>query len=146
MSEKILRHIVIVPDGNGRWAIQRRLPRIAGHQVGVQAVKRTIKWCVKKNIEVLSLFAFSSENWQRPLHEVGFLMKLFLKVLQEEANKLHAQNIKLHFIGDRSRFDKRLQEVINKVERLTAENTGLKLVIAANYGGRWDICEALRKI
>ena len=147
MNKTILpRHVAIIMDGNGRWAKQRHLPRVAGHKVGVESVRETVKTCVSKGIEVLTLFAFSSENWQRPVQEVSFLMNLFLLVLDREVKKLHKQNIQLRIIGDRSRFDERLQQRMQKAEELTANNTGLKLVVAANYGGRWDIEEAVRGI
>lgn len=140
------RHIAIIMDGNGRWAKKRFLPRIAGHKVGVDAVREVIKNCVEKKIEVLSLFAFSSENWQRPEQEVSFLMNLFITALKREVKKMHEQNIQLRVIGDRAQLDERLQEQIREAEKLTANNTGLKVIIAANYGGRWDITEAVRKI
>jgi len=133
-------------DGNGRWAKQRFLPRIAGHKSGTEAVREAVKWCARKKIEVLTLYAFSSENWRRPVVEVDYLMKLFLNALEREANKLHEQNIQLKIIGDRSRFNEKLQDLMRKVEILTEKNTGLKLLIAANYGGHWDICEAFKKI
>lgn len=133
-------------DGNGRWAKQRFLPRIAGHKAGVDAVKKTVKFCVEKKIEVLSLFAFSSENWRRPAAEVSHLMELFIRALQFEAKKLHKQNIQLRIIGDRSRFNVKLQKQMAQAEELTAANTGLKLVIAANYGGQWDVAESFRQI
>jgi undecaprenyl diphosphate synthase len=140
------RHIAIIMDGNGRWATKRHLPRVAGHRAGVDAVHRTVTYCVEKKIEVLTLFAFSSENWQRPTDEVNFLMDLFFTALEREATKLHKQNIQLRVIGDRARFDQKLQEQIKRVEELTVNNTGLKLNIAANYGGRWDICEAFKQL
>ena len=147
MSVDILpRHIAIIMDGNGRWAKRRFLPRIAGHKAGVDTVREIVKACAKKKIEVLTLFAFSSENWQRPEEEVSFLMKLFLATLEREARKLHEQNIQLRVIGDRSRFNETLRQFMQNAEELTANNTGLKLVIAANYGGRWDICEAAKKL
>jgi undecaprenyl diphosphate synthase len=140
------RHIAIIMDGNGRWATKRHLPRVAGHRAGVDAVHRIVTRCVERNIETLSLFAFSSENWQRPAEEVSFLMDLFLTALEREAEKLHKQNIQLRIIGDRERFDQKLQRQIKRVEEMTAVNTGLKLNIAANYGGRWDICEAFKQL
>ncbi len=147
MSDMTLpRHIAIIMDGNGRWAKQRFLPRFAGHKAGVEAIREIVKACVRKKIEVLTLFAFSSENWRRPIKEVSFLMKLFLSALEREAKKLHEQNIQLRVIGDRSRFGEELRQYMLDAEALTAQNTGLKLVIAANYGGQWDICEAVRKI
>lgn len=140
------RHIAIIMDGNGRWAKQRHLPRVAGHKAGVEAVRNTVKFCAEKNIEVLTLFAFSSENWRRPAQEVSYLMDLFILALEREAKKLHKQNIQLRIIGDRSRFDEKLQTQMQKAEELTKHNTGLKLVIAANYGGQWDIAEACRSL
>jgi undecaprenyl diphosphate synthase len=133
-------------DGNGRWAKKRFLPRVAGHKAGVDAVRATVKWCAEKKIEVLTLFAFSSENWQRPAQEVSYLMELFIAALESEAKKLHKQNIQLRIIGDRSRFAEKLQQQMQSAEALTASNTGLKLVIAANYGGQWDITEACRQL
>jgi undecaprenyl diphosphate synthase len=146
MSHTLPRHIAIIMDGNGRWAKQRHLPRIAGHKAGVDAVRATVKWCAEKKIEVLSLFAFSSENWRRPIDEVSHLMDLFMMALQREAKKLHKQNIQLRIIGDRSRFSEKLRAQMREVEALTADNTGLKLLIAANYGGQWDITEAMRQL
>lgn len=145
-SHSLPRHIAIIMDGNGRWAKQRFMPRMFGHKAGAKTVHRIVKSCVEQRIEVLTLFAFSSENWQRPAVEVSFLMNLFITVLRREIKKMHEQQIQLHLIGDRSRFDARLQEEIAWGEALTAQNTGLKLVIAANYGGRWDITEAVRKV
>ena len=140
------RHIAIIMDGNGRWAKKRLLPRFAGHKAGVDTVRQVVKACVEKKIEVVTLFAFSSENWRRPQQEVGYLMDLFVSALERESKKLHEQNIKLCFIGDRSRFDEKLRQYMNEAEQLTASNTGLTLVIAANYGGQWDICEAMRHL
>jgi undecaprenyl diphosphate synthase len=140
------KHIAIIMDGNGRWAKQRHLPRVAGHKAGADAVHESVKWCVENQIEVLTLFAFSSENWRRPEQEVKHLMELFISALQREAKKLHKQNIQLRIIGDRSRFDDKLRKQMLAVETLTVNNTGLKLVIAANYGGQWDITEACRQV
>ena len=133
-------------DGNGRWAKKRFLPRIAGHKAGVDAVRQTVKCCVEHKIEVLTLFAFSSENWSRPAQEVDYLMSLFITALERESKKLHEQNIQLRVIGNRGRFDAKLQQQIEKAEQLTAQNTGLKLIIAANYGGYWEICESVTAI
>ncbi|MCD6039099.1 MAG: ispU [Gammaproteobacteria bacterium] len=140
------RHIAIVMDGNGRWAKKRHLPRLAGHKAGVEAAQRAVKHCVEKKIEVLTLFAFSSENWRRPSEEVSYLMQLFITALQNEANKLHEQNIQLRVIGDRTRFDEKLCQQIVAVENLTANNTGLKLLLATNYGGQWDMMQAVQHI
>lgn len=140
---EVPKHIAIIMDGNGRWANKRFLPRIAGHKRGVETVRDVVKQCVSMGVEYLTLFAFSSENWRRPPEEVSFLMGLFIEALKREASKLHQNNIKLIMIGDRSAFDANLQEKIEEAETLTASNTGLILTIAANYGGRWDILQAL---
>lgn len=133
-------------DGNGRWARKRFLPRIAGHKRGVDTVRDLVKSCAKLKVEYLTLFAFSSENWRRPADEVSFLMGLFMEALKREVDKLHQNNIKLVMIGDRSRFDAALLEQIKVSEELTTHNTGLTLTIAANYGGRWDILQAVNKM
>lgn len=140
------RHIAIIMDGNGRWAQKRFMPRIMGHHAGVKAVRKIVEYCAKENIEVLSLFAFSSENWRRPKDEVSLLMELFMSTLQSEVDKLDRNNIRLKIIGDKSAFPERLQDKIRAAEAQTEKNTGLTLVIAANYGGRWDITQAVRKI
>ena len=133
-------------DGNGRWARKRFLPRVAGHKRGVDAVRDLVKYCVMLKVEYLTLFAFSSENWRRPNEEVSFLMRLFMDALKREVAKLHQNNIKLVMIGDRSRFDAALIAKIEESVQLTANNTGLVLTIAANYGGRWDILQAVNKM
>lgn len=140
------RHIAIIMDGNGRWAQKRMMPRIMGHHAGVKAVRRIVEFCAKEQIEVLSLFAFSSENWRRPKEEVGLLMQLFMSTLQSEVDKLHKNNIRLKIIGDKTAFSQDLQDKIHAAEAQTAQNSGLTLVIAANYGGRWDITQAVQKI
>ena len=140
------QHIAIVMDGNGRWANQRFMPRVAGHRAGVEAARQVVKNCVKKGIKVLSLFAFSSENWNRPAPEVSYLMELFVNGLEREVHTLHENNVKLRFIGDRTRFNEKLIKKIYEVEQLTANNTGLVLLIAVDYGGQWDITEAVRKL
>ncbi len=140
------RHVAIVMDGNGRWAKQRKLPRFAGHTAGVDTVKGVVRACVEKGIEVLTLFAFSSENWRRPRDEVSMLMGLFISALDQQVKKLHDNDIRLRVIGDRSAFNATLQKRIRDAEALTRDNTGLTLVIAANYGGRWDILEAARAL
>lgn len=139
-------HVAIVMDGNGRWAKQRFLPRIAGHKAGVDAVRHIVKACIKKKIKVLSLFAFSSENWRRPAEEVGFLMSLFLTSLENEIAMLHENNVQLRVIGDRSKLNDALHRKIEEGELLTESNTGLKLLIAINYGGQWDISQAMQKL
>ena len=146
VSAKCPRHVAIIMDGNGRWANRRRLPRFAGHKAGVETVKGVVRACGEKGIEVLTLFAFSSENWRRPQEEVGMLMGLFMTALEQQVRKLHEHNIRLRIIGDRSAFSTMLQERIEAAETLTRDNTGLNLVIAANYGGRWDMTEAARTI
>ncbi len=140
------RHIAIIMDGNGRWAQRRLMPRVMGHRSGVKAVRKTVEHCARNNIEVLSLFAFSSENWRRPLDEVSLLMDLFMATLQAEIDNMMENNIRLLVIGDKSAFSEKLQERIRLAEAATAVNTGLTLVIAANYGGRWDIAQAARRI
>nr|VFJ56191.1 MAG: Undecaprenyl pyrophosphate synthetase [Candidatus Kentron sp. DK] len=143
---KVPRHVAIIMDGNGRWAARRHLPRIAGHRAGVDAVRRIVGICGEKGIEALTLFAFSSENWRRPREEVGFLMNLFLSALRQEVKKLHENNVHLRIIGDRNPFGDVLRRTIEESERITRDNTGLNLVIAANYGGRWDLTQAVRML
>jgi undecaprenyl diphosphate synthase len=145
-EDRLPRHIAVIMDGNGRWAQRRGLPRYAGHPVGVEAVRRTVEACVERGIAVLTLFAFSSENWRRPEKEVSLIMDLFIRSLKNEARRLHRNGVKLTVIGDRSAFSAKLQKRIAEVEALTAENTGLVLQVAANYGGRWDITQAVRGI
>jgi len=140
------RHVAIIMDGNGRWARQRRLPRIAGHKRGVEAVRATVKACAERGVAYLTLFAFSSENWRRPPDEVALLMQLFIGALEGEVQKLHRNGVRLKVIGERSRFDPKIQALIAEGERLTAANRGLTLTIAANYGGRWDILQALSRL
>jgi undecaprenyl diphosphate synthase len=140
----IPRHIAIIMDGNGRWAKQRFMPRVAGHQRGVEALREVVKACRDLGVEYLTVFAFSSENWRRPADEVSFLMSLFLKMLEREVDKLHHNDIRLKVSGDRSRFDDKLQQTMSDAEQLTANNTGLTLTIAANYGGRWDVMRAVK--
>ncbi|NJM11135.1 MAG: isoprenyl transferase [Synechococcaceae cyanobacterium SM1_2_3] len=144
--DQLPRHIVIVMDGNGRWAQQRSLPRTIGHREGAKTVRRVVQACIERGIAVLTLFAFSSENWQRPQWEVDVLMKLFITTLRREIRRLDDANVRLRFIGDHSPFPAILQDYIAKAEQRTAANTGLTLVIAANYGGRWDIAQAGRRI
>ncbi len=140
------RHVAIIMDGNGRWARQRKSPRFAGHRAGVEAVRGVVEACGEKGVEVLTLFAFSSENWRRPKKEVGLLMELFLTALRREVGKLASNNVRLRIVGDRNAFDPKLQDHIRAAEERTAGNDGLTLVIAANYGGRWDITAAARAV
>ena len=137
-------HVAIIMDGNGRWANQRFLPRVAGHSKGVDAVRTITEECFNYGIKYLTLFAFSTENWRRPKDEVTFLMRLFFKVLKREINKLHKNNVKLVIIGDLSAFTKEIRESVALAHEVTKNNTGLVLTIAANYGGRWDILNAMR--
>ncbi|MGR8978805.1 MAG: isoprenyl transferase [Gammaproteobacteria bacterium] len=145
-KSKSPRHIAIIMDGNGRWAQKRFMPRAMGHQAGVKTVRKIVEHCVQQDIDVLTLFAFSSENWRRPQEEVSLLMNLFMTTLQGEIEKLNSNNIRLRFIGDRSAFSEPLQNKMAEGEILTKNNTALTLVIAVNYGGRWDICQAFQKI
>ena len=138
------RHIAIIMDGNGRWAKRHFMPRVMGHQRGVEALRETVRACRDLGVEYLTVFAFSSENWRRPADEVSFLMSLFLKVLEREVENMRQNNIRLKIIGDRSRFDEKFIQAMQNSERLTAANTGLTLTIAANYGGRWDMMSAVQ--
>lgn len=140
------RHIAVIMDGNGRWAKQRHLPRFAGHKRGVEAVRGSVQACAARGVKFLTLFAFSSENWRRPAEEVALLMQLFQLALTSEVEKLHRNGIRLRVVGDLSRFDARMRALIDKGERTTAGNTRLTLTVAANYGGRWDILQALARL
>ncbi|WP_306397745.1 polyprenyl diphosphate synthase [Telluria beijingensis] len=140
------RHIAIIMDGNGRWATKRLLPRVAGHVKGVEAVRGIVEACVLRGVEYLTLFAFSSENWRRPADEVSLLMRLFVTALEREVSKMHANNIRLKVVGDLSRFDPKLQDMIANAERRTAGNSRLTVTVCANYGGRWDIMQATGKM
>ena len=146
MTDSLPRHVAIIMDGNGRWAKGRKLPRIAGHRSGVETVRRIVRSCAKKGIEVLTLFAFSSENWRRPKREVTLLMELFVRALQQEVDSLNKNNVRLRMIGDLTALPPKLQKLIQTAEESTKNNSGLTLVIASNYGGRWDITEAARHV
>lgn len=141
----IPRHVAIIMDGNNRWAKKRLLPGVAGHKAGVDAVRAVIEVCVESGVEVLTLFAFSSENWQRPADEVSALMELFLGALRREARKLSQNGIRLRIIGDRSRFHPELQAAMAEAEDMTSDGDFL-LQVAANYGGQWDITQAARQL
>jgi undecaprenyl diphosphate synthase len=143
---EVPRHVAVIMDGNGRWAKGRRLPRIAGHRRGAEAVRATVRACADRGVEFLTLFAFSSENWRRPAEEVALLMKLFKSALQNEVDKLHAAGVRLKVVGDTARFDPAIQKLIERGESLTAQNRKLTLTIAANYGGRWDILQAVNRL
>lgn len=142
----IPHHVAIIMDGNGRWAKKRGMLRLMGHRQGAQAVTRTVEASVQLGVKVLTLFAFSSENWQRPAEEVSGLMALFAKVLKTERERLHQNNIQVHFIGDISRFSDKLICASKELEELTAANDAMTLNIAINYGGRWDVAQAARRL
>jgi undecaprenyl diphosphate synthase len=142
----IPRHVSIIMDGNNRWAKKRLMPGIAGHKAGVDAVRAVVETSVEQGIEVLTLFAFSSENWRRPEQEVNALMKLFMTALEREVKKLHKNNIRLIVMGDKTAFQQKIQDLITVAEQLTANNDRMTLVIAANYGGQWDIAHAAKRI
>lgn len=145
-SVAVPRHVAIIMDGNNRWAKKRFLPGIAGHKAGVKAVREVIETCAEAGVEVLTLFAFSSENWKRPADEVSALMELFMAALRREVNKLDKNGIRLKILGDLSRFHPELQAAIAAAEQQTAANSRFTLQIAANYGGRWDITQAARQL
>lgn len=146
MMNNLPKHIVIVMDGNGRWAEKRKLPRIFGHREGGKTAEKIIESCARKGIEALTLFAFSTENWKRPQDEVGFLMELFLKALNKNVKRLHRNHIRLRIIGEVNVLAEKLRAKIMQAEKLTAANTGLKLNVAINYSGRWDIFQATKNI
>lgn len=145
-NKSIPKHVAIIMDGNGRWAQLQGKSRVAGHKAGVESVRAVVASARKSEVEALTLFAFSSENWQRPAKEVSVLMDLFMYVLTKEVKRLHKHNIRFQVIGDLSRFSDKLQKSIDKSVLLTAKNTGLVLSVAANYGGRWDISQAAKKL
>lgn len=145
-TRSVPRHVAIIMDGNNRWARKRFLPGVAGHKAGVDAVRAVIEVCAREDVEVLTLFAFSSENWARPEAEVGALMELFLLALHREVRKLRDNDIRLNIIGDRSRFAPKLQQAMLDAEAMTAECGGLQLLVAANYGGQWDVTQATRAL
>jgi len=142
----IPRHLAIIMDGNGRWARQRQRPRTVGHRAGARAVNVCIDFCLNAGIRTLTLFAFSSENWQRPKEEVGALLNLFVRALEREVDELHRRGVRLRFIGERDRFPDAMRQRMRDAERLTADNTTLNLCIAAGYGGRADITQATRRL
>lgn len=140
------RHVAIIMDGNGRWAKKRLLPRVAGHRKGVDALRGVIRACAERGISHLTVFAFSSENWRRPADEVSLLMELFMRALENEVAKLHENGIRFRVIGDIAPFSARIQSLIREAELLTANNDRLTFTVAANYGGRWDVLQAIRKV
>jgi undecaprenyl diphosphate synthase len=143
---EVPRHLAVIMDGNGRWARSRMLPRIAGHRRGLEAVRATVENCAERGIEYLTLFAFSSENWRRPAEEVALLMQLFQAALSSEVERMHRNGVRLKVVGDIRRFDPKIRALVEQGERLTADNRRLTLTIAANYGGRWDILQALSRL
>ncbi|WP_305464706.1 isoprenyl transferase [Photobacterium leiognathi] len=145
-ADSLPNHIAVIMDGNGRWAKAKGKARVFGHKAGVEAVRKTVSTANRLGIKALTLFAFSSENWRRPEAEVSLLMELFMTVLSREVKRLHKNNIRLRIIGDTTRFSGRLQEKIATAEALTADNTGMVLNVAANYGGQWDILEAAKQL
>ena len=145
-SADVPRHIAIIMDGNGRWAKRRLLPRVAGHRKGVETLRDVIRACADRGVAHLTVFAFSSENWRRPQEEVTLLMELFMRALENEVTRLHENNIRFRLIGDLSGFSERIQTLIRDAEALTCNNTRLTFTVAANYGGRWDIVQAVKKL
>ena len=145
-QSNIPQHVAIIMDGNGRWAKQQGKMRVFGHKNGVAAVREAVSYARKIGVKYLTLYAFSSENWNRPEQEVSALMSLFMQALDFEVKKLHKNDIRLKILGDISRFSADLQEKIKKAEKLTENNTALTLNIAANYGGRWDIVQAAQQL
>ena len=146
MNQKLPQHIAVVMDGNGRWAEHRGFERVEGHRAGVDAVKIIIECCLQKKIPVLSLFAFSSENWTRPVLEVDFLMQLFLQALMKEVQTLHQEGVRLRFIGNREALSQELCCEMDRAEQLTSDNQRLILNFALNYGGKWDILQAAKRL
>lgn len=145
MEQKIPQHIAIVMDGNGRWAENQGLPRIEGHQAGVESVRKMIRTCMEKKVACLSLFAFSSENWARPTEEVSFLMELFIESLRRELSELNQNGVRMCFTGDRSLLSPTLQQQMREAESVTADNAQLTLNLVVNYGGKWDLVTAAKK-
>ena len=145
-NSDVPRHIAIIMDGNGRWAKRRLMPRVAGHRKGVEALRGLIRACAERGVSHLTVFAFSSENWRRPQEEVTLLMELFMRALENEVARLHENDIRFRVIGDLSGFSERIQALIRDAEALTCNNTRLTFTVAANYGGRWDIVQAVKRL
>jgi len=145
-GQQVPKHIAIIMDGNGRWAKNKHQPRFMGHRAGVKSVEKIVKHCVNKQVEALSLFAFSSENWRRPSKEVSLLMELFAVALKQQTKRIHKNNARLRVIGDISKFSTSLQKQIIEAQEVTENNTGLTINIAANYGGRWDITQSVQQL
>ena len=142
----IPNHVAIIMDGNGRWAQQRKQLRAVGHRAGLKAVRKIVTYAATLGIKVLTLYAFSSENWKRPENEVSALISLFIYALNREMKSLHKNNVRLNIIGNISQFNDDLQNMIINAEQLTKDNSGLVLNVAANYGGRWDILQSTKKM
>jgi undecaprenyl diphosphate synthase len=145
-SDGVPRHVAVIMDGNNRWARKRLLPGGAGHKAGESALRRIVEHAARRGVQVLTVFAFSSENWRRPEQEVSLLMKLFLHALDKQVEELHRNNMRVRFIGDRGQFAPLLQQGMAAAEAKTAANTGMTLVIAASYGGQWDVANAAREL
>ena len=145
-GDNVPKHVCIIMDGNGRWAKKRLMPRSFGHRKGVESTRVAIKYCASAGVKFLTLFAFSSENWNRPHEEVESLMSLFIRALKDNTAELNDNGIRIRFIGDRNAFSPELQQQIGSTESLTAENSRMTVNVAANYGGRWDITQASRAV
>jgi len=145
-EQAVPRHVAVIMDGNGRWARRRALPRQAGHQAGIKPVRAAVEYCAKRGVEVLTLFAFSSENWRRPADEVSGLMTLLVDAIEREVEELDANGIRLRFIGDLSRLGARLRDAMLAAEARTRSNSKMTLVVAVAYGGRWDLAQAARRL
>ena len=146
LAARIPRHVAVIMDGNGRWAKQRLQPRAFGHQAGVRSARRIVRACYERGVEVLTLFAFSQENWQRPLTEVELLIRLFVQTLKREIKSLHKNRVRIRFIGNHHDFPEALRTMMADGEALTAANEGLTLVVAVGYGGQWDIAQAAQSL
>lgn len=145
-QNRLPKHVAIIMDGNGRWAKKRFLPRFMGHKKGLEAVRATVTFCREQGVDFLTLFAFSTENWKRPAEEIHFLMALFLNALDKEVEKLHAKNLRVRVVGSRANFSAEIVQRIELAETKTVNNTGLMVIIAADYGGRWDIVQAVNRL
>lgn len=143
---QVPRHVAVIMDGNNRWAKKRFLPGVAGHKAGVDAVRAVVETSAREGVEVLTLFAFSSENWRRPANEVSALMQLFVAALKREVKKLHRNNIRLVIMGDLSGFTEQIQTLVHEAQEQTRNNSAMTLVVAANYGGQWDIVQAAKQM
>ena len=146
VSGVVPRHVAVIMDGNGRWAKKRFMPRVAGHRAGLKSVRTVIEGCNQRGVEVVTLFAFSSENWKRPAEEVSSLMSLFVQALEREVDIMHRNGVRVRFIGERSSLSLQLQQSMEQAEQLTKDNTGMVVLIAVAYGGRWDVTQAVRKL